>query len=83
MEAAHLTDNQRFTRLLAEFRRVGVDPDTFSAVIDVTPDAALRALADLPDAAGPGAFLARLRADRGARDHGATDSTLQTPASPP
>lgn len=60
-----MTDNQRFTRLLAEFRRVGVDPDTFSAVLSITPDEALRVLGDLEDDAGPAAFLSRLRRDRG------------------
>lgn len=59
-----MTDNQRFTTLLAEFRRVGVDPDTFSAVISVTPDEALRVLRDLEDDAGPAAFLSRLRRER-------------------
>ena len=59
-----MTDNERFTRLLTEFRRVGVDPDTFSAVLSVTPDEALRALNDLEDDAGPAAFLARLRQER-------------------
>lgn len=59
-----MTDNQRFTRLLAEFRRVGVDPDTFSAVISISPDDALRVLHDLEDGAGPAAFLSRLRRER-------------------
>lgn len=59
-----MTDNQRFTRLLEEFRRVGVDPDTFSAVLSITPDDALRVLRDLEDDAGPAAFLARLRRER-------------------
>ncbi len=59
-----MTDNQRFTRLLAEFRRVGVDPDTFSAVVSVTPDEALRVLHALEDGAGPAAFLSGLRRER-------------------
>lgn len=59
-----MTDNQRFTQLLAEFRRVGVDPDTFSAVLTVTPDEALRVLHELEDDVGPAAFLSRLRRDR-------------------
>lgn len=62
-----MTDNQRFSELLAEFRRVGVDPDTFSAVIAVTPDEALRVMRALEDGAGPAAFLARLRQERGER----------------
>jgi hypothetical protein len=68
-----MTDNERFTRLLAEFRRVGVDPDTFSAVISVTPDEALRVLHDLDDDAGPAAFLSRLRRER-APDAGRLDA---------
>lgn len=62
-----MTDHQRFSQLLAEFRRVGVDPDTFSAVISITPDEALRVLHALEDDAGPAAFLARLRHVRGDR----------------
>lgn len=62
-----MTDVQRFSRLLAEFRRVGVDPDTFSAVISVTPEEALHALGGLEDHAGPAAFLARLREARDER----------------
>lgn len=60
-----MTDNQRFSQLLDEFRRVGVDPDTFSAVLAVTPDEAMRILHELPDGAGPAAFLHRLREMRG------------------
>lgn len=62
-----MTDHQRFSQLLSEFRRVGVDPDTFSAVISITPDEALRVLHALEDDAGPAAFLARLRQVRGDR----------------
>ena len=62
-----MSDNQEFAQLLDEFRRVGVDPDTFSAVIAVPPDDALRVLRDLPDGAGPSAFLHRLRQDREVR----------------
>lgn len=62
-----MTDNQRFSRLLAEFRRIGVDPDTFSAVISVTPDEALEVLRPLPDDAGPEAFLSALRVNRAER----------------
>lgn len=64
-----MTDHQRFSELLTEFRRVGVDPDTFSAVISITPAEALRVLRVLEDGAGPAAFLARLRQDR---EHGGT-----------
>jgi hypothetical protein len=59
-----MTDGRRFNELLEEFKRVGVDPDSFSATIDVDPRTALRALRALPDAAGPTAFLAQLRTER-------------------
>jgi hypothetical protein len=52
---------QTFEILLSEFRRVGVDPDTFSAMLALRPEDALRALRALPDGAGPSAFLAQLR----------------------
>jgi hypothetical protein len=56
-----LADEQTFEVLLKEFRRVGVDPDTFSAMLALRPEEAMRALKSLPDAAGPSAFLAQLR----------------------
>jgi hypothetical protein len=56
-----LADEQTFEVLLSEFRRVGVDPDTFSAMLALRPEDALRALRLLPDGAGPSAFLAQLR----------------------
>ena len=56
-----MADEQTFDVLLNEFRRVGVDPDTFSAMLALRPEDALRALRSLPDAAGPSAFLAQLR----------------------
>ena len=56
-----LADEQTFEVLLGEFRRVGVDPDTFSAMLALRPEDALRALRLLPDGAGPSAFLAQLR----------------------
>jgi len=52
-----MTDERRFDKLLAEFERVGVDPNSFPAGIDVHPDAAMRILRALPDGAGPAAFL--------------------------
>jgi hypothetical protein len=58
---AGLADEQTFEMLLAGFRRVGVDPDTFSAMLALRPEDALRALRALPDQAGPSAFLAQLR----------------------
>lgn len=56
-----MTDEKRFQELLQEFRRVGVDPDTFSAILSITPDEALAALSSLQDDAGPSAFLAEIR----------------------
>jgi hypothetical protein len=56
-----MAHEQRFKDLLAEFERVGVDPNTFSAVLAVNPEDALRALRALPDDAGPTAFLAEVR----------------------
>jgi hypothetical protein len=56
-----MADEQTFEVLLREFRRVGVDPDTFSAMLAVRPEDALHALRDLPDDAGASAFLRRLR----------------------
>ena len=56
-----MADEQTFEVLLNEFRRVGVDPDTFSAMLALRPEDALRALRALPDGAGPSAFLAQLR----------------------
>jgi hypothetical protein len=56
-----MAHEKRFKDLLAEFQRVGVDPNTFSAVLAVNPEDALRALRALPDGAGPTAFLAEVR----------------------
>jgi hypothetical protein len=56
-----LADEQTFDVLLNEFRRVGVDPDTFSAMLALRPEDAMRALRSLPDGAGPAAFLTQLR----------------------
>ena len=56
-----MADERHFHRLLAEFRRAGIDPNTFTAMLAVNPDDALRALEALPDEAGPAAFLAELR----------------------
>ena len=56
-----MTDVRRFEELLVEFERVGVDPHSFPAGIEVRREDALRALQELPDGAGPGAFLSRLR----------------------
>jgi hypothetical protein len=56
-----LASDQTFEVLLQEFRRVGVDPDPFSAMLALRPEDALRALKSLPDDAGTSAFLAQLR----------------------
>jgi hypothetical protein len=56
-----MADEQTFELLLNEFRRVGVDPDTFSAMLALRPEDALRALRSLQNDAGPSAFLAALR----------------------
>jgi hypothetical protein len=56
-----MSQAERFANLLHEFERVGVDPNTISAGLAVRQEDALRALAALPDDAGPAAFLAQLR----------------------
>ena len=56
-----MTDERRFEELLSEFKRVGVDLNSFPAGIGVHRDDALRILRSLPDDAGPGAFLSRVR----------------------
>jgi hypothetical protein len=57
-----MSQAERFAHLLAEFERVGVDPNTISAGLAVREEDVLRALSALPDRAGPSAFLSRLRA---------------------
>jgi hypothetical protein len=56
-----MTQADRLERLMKEFERVGVDPNTISAAVAFPEDDALRALAALPDQAGPTAFLQQLR----------------------
>ena len=56
-----MSQAERLERLMREFERVGVDPNTISAGLAVREDDALRALAALPNNAGPSAFLQRLR----------------------
>ena len=56
-----MTDERRFEELLSEFKRVGVDLNSFPAGIGVHRDDALRILRSLPDDAGPAAFLSRVR----------------------
>lgn len=66
-----MADERTFDVLLSEFRRVGVDPDTFSAILALRPEDALRALQALPDGAGPSAFLTQLRTNGVASSSGA------------
>src|SRR6185312_11871553 len=56
-----MSQAERFAHLLREFERVGVDPNTISAGLAVREEDVLRALAALPDNAGPAAFLSQLR----------------------
>jgi hypothetical protein len=56
-----MSQAERFEHLLQEFERVGVDPNTISAGLAVREQDVLRALAALPDGAGPAAFLSQLR----------------------
>lgn len=56
-----MSDQRELQELLDEFTRVGVDPDTFTAMLAVRPEEALQLLRELPDGAGPAAFLASLR----------------------
>ena len=62
-----MTDERRFEELLDEFERVGVDLNSFPAGIDVKREDALRILRELPDGAGPAAFLSRVRRDTPSR----------------
>lgn len=57
-----MSQSARLDRLIREFERVGVDPNTISAGLAVSEEEALRALAALADDAGPAAFLTQLRA---------------------
>ena len=56
-----MTDERRFEEMLAEFKRVGVDLDGFPAGLTIRREDAMRILRDLPDGAGPAAFLTRVR----------------------
>jgi hypothetical protein len=60
-QLAEMSHSEGLARLLREFERVGVDPNTISAGLAVREEEALRALAALPDRAGPSAFLSQLR----------------------
>lgn len=74
-----MADEQTFEVLLNEFRRVGVDPDTFSAMLALRPEDALRALRSLPDNAGPAAFLAQLRKGGFVAPSAAKESSVRKP----
>lgn len=56
-----MAQTEKFEYLLHEFKRVGVDPNTISAGLAVREEDVLRALAALPNDAGPEAFLSQLR----------------------
>jgi hypothetical protein len=56
-----MSQAERLEKLMKEFERVGVDPNTISAGLAVREDEALRVLGALPDNAGPSAFLQKLR----------------------
>lgn len=57
-----MSQAKQFAELLEEFERVGVDPNTISAGLAVSEEDARRALATLPDGAGPAAFFRQIRA---------------------
>lgn len=73
-----MTDERRFEELLSEFKRVGVDLDSFPAGIGVHRDDALRILRALPDGAGPGAFLSRVRLEQRATEQPAPEQRATT-----
>lgn len=56
-----MSDERHFEKLLREFERVGIDPNTISAGLAVRPEDVLQVLRGLPDGAGPAAFLQQLR----------------------
>ena len=62
-----MADELKLKQLFSELERVGVDPHTLSAGLGVRSDEAMRVLRDLPDGAGPAAFLTRLRQDASQR----------------
>lgn len=71
-----MSQAERFANLLAEFERVGVDPNTISAGLAVREEDVLRALRALSDGAGPAAFLSQLRVvTTHASEPGAGDSS--------
>ena len=61
-----MTDKARLSELMQELDRVGVDPEGFPAGFAMSDTDALHVLRDLPDNAGPMAFLARIRIERSA-----------------
>ncbi|MDB4881463.1 MAG: hypothetical protein JWL95_229 [Gemmatimonadetes bacterium] len=71
-----MTDERRFEELLAEFERVGVDLDGFPAGITIRREDAIRILRDLPNDAGPSAFLSRVRYEQQATTSRSGDDGL-------
>ena len=59
-----MTDERRFSELLTEMERVGIDPSHFPAGLTVPGDEAIRILRVLPDGAGPEAFLTAIREEQ-------------------
>jgi hypothetical protein len=71
-----MTDERRFEELLAEFERVGVDLDGFPAGITIRREDAIRILRELPNGAGPAAFLSRVRYEQQATSGRSGDDRL-------
>ena len=59
-----MADERDLIELMAEMKRVGVDPHSFPAGITVSREEALRVLATLDDDVGPSAFLTALRVEQ-------------------
>lgn len=66
-----MADEQDLTELMVEMQRVGVDPNSFPAGIDVSREEALRVLAMLEDGVGPSAFLTAIRVEQQRADESA------------
>jgi hypothetical protein len=76
-----MTDERRFEEMLAEFKRVGVDLDGFPAGLTIRREDAMRILRELPDGAGPAAFLTRVRHEMHATSARAGDDELSATGS--
>jgi len=78
-----MADERDLIELMAEMKRVGVDPHSFPAGIMVSREEALRVLGTLDDDVGPPAFLAALRLEQHHADQmPAIASSSATSASP-